>query len=59
MKGLSTRVYLATGLAFLVASILLAAAFFGLLPDRGAALREGRTALAELAAVTSAAAVDP
>jgi PAS domain-containing protein len=59
MKGLSTRVYLATGLAFLVASILLAAAFFGLLPDRGAALREGRTALAELAAVTSAAAVEP
>ncbi len=59
MKGLSTRLYLATGLAFLVASILLAAAFFGLLPDRGAALREGRTALAELAAVTSAAAVDP
>jgi PAS domain S-box-containing protein len=59
MKGLSTRLYLATGLAFLVASILLAAAFFGLLPDRGAALREGRTALAELAAVTSAAAVEP
>ena len=59
MKGLSTRLYLATGLAFLVASILLAAAFFGLLPDRGAALREGRTALAELAAVTSAAVVDP
>jgi PAS domain S-box-containing protein len=59
MKGLSTRVYLATGLAFLVASILLAAAFFGLLPDRGTALREGRTALAELAAVTSAAVVDP
>jgi len=59
MKGLSTKLYLATGLAFLVASILLAAAFFGLLPDRGAALREGRTALAELAAVSSAAAVDP
>jgi PAS domain S-box-containing protein len=59
MKGLSTKLYLATGLAFLVASILLAAAFFGLLPDRGAAIREGRTALAELAAVTSAAAVDP
>jgi PAS domain S-box-containing protein len=59
MKGLSTKLYLATGLAFLVASILLAAAFFGLLPDRGAALREGRTALAELAAATSAAAVNP
>jgi hypothetical protein len=53
MKGMTTRTYLSIGLAFLVASIVLAAAFFGLVPDRVGALREGRTALAELAAASS------
>jgi PAS domain S-box-containing protein len=54
-KVLSTRTYLSMGLAFLVASLLLAAAFFGLLPDRAAAIREGRAALAELAAANATA----
>jgi PAS domain S-box-containing protein len=55
MRGLTTRTYLATGLAFLVASIVLAAAFFGLMPDRAGALREGRAALTELAAANATA----
>jgi PAS domain S-box-containing protein len=59
MKGLTTRTYLAIGLSFLVASIVLAAAFFGLVPDRAGALREGRTALAELAAASSTGVVNP
>jgi PAS domain S-box-containing protein len=59
MKGLTTRTYLSIGLAFLVASIVLAAAFFGLVPDRAGALREGRTALAELAAASSTGVVNP
>jgi PAS domain S-box-containing protein len=59
MKGLTTRTYLSIGLSFLVASILLAGAFFGLVPDRAGALREGRTALAELAAASSTAVVNP
>jgi PAS domain S-box-containing protein len=57
LKGLTTRTYLATGLAFLVASVLLAAAFFGLLPDRAGALREGRAAVAELTAANATALV--
>ncbi|HET9045161.1 MAG TPA: histidine kinase dimerization/phospho-acceptor domain-containing protein, partial [Burkholderiales bacterium] len=59
MKGMTTRTYLSIGLAFLVASIVLAAAFFGLVPDRVGALREGRTALAELAAASSTGVVNP
>jgi hypothetical protein len=59
MKGLTTRTYLSIGLSFLVASIVLAAAFFGLVPDRVGALREGRTALAELAAASTTAVVNP
>jgi len=54
-KLLTTRTYLSMGLAFLVASLLLAAAFFGLMPDRAAAIREGRAALAELAAANATA----
>ncbi len=54
-KVLNTRTYLAMGLAFLVASLLLAAAFFGLMPDRAAAIREGRAALGELAAANATA----
>ena len=59
MKGFSTKAYLAVGLSFLVASIVMASAFVGVFPDRGAAIREGRTALAELAAVNSTAAIVP
>jgi len=55
-KILNTRTYLAMGLSFLVASILLAAAFFGLMPDRAGAVREGRAALGELAAANATAA---
>jgi len=54
-KLLTTRTYLAMGLAFLVASLLLAGAFFGLMPDRATAIREGRAALAELAAANATA----
>ena len=59
MKGFSTKAYLAIGLSFLVASIVMASAFVGVFPDRGGAVREGRTALAELAAVNSTAAIVP
>ena len=59
MSGISTKSFLAIGLSFLVASILLAAAFFGLIPDRGAALREGRSAVAELVAANSTGAITP
>jgi len=54
-KLLNTRTYLAMGLAFLVASLVLAGAFFGLVPDRAMAIREGRAALAELAAANATA----
>ena len=59
LKGFNTRTYLSVGLSFLVASILLAGAFFGLVPDRAGALREGRTALSELAAASSTGAINP
>jgi PAS domain S-box-containing protein len=59
MKGFSTKAYLAVGLSFLVASILMAGAFIGVMPDRASAIREGRSALAELAAVNSTAAIVP
>jgi PAS domain S-box-containing protein len=59
LKGFNTRTYLSVGLSFLVASILLAGAFFGLVPDRASALREGRTALSELAAASSTGAINP
>jgi PAS domain S-box-containing protein len=54
-KLLTTRTYLSMGLSFLVASLLLAAAFFGLMPDRAGAIREGRAALGELAAANATA----
>ncbi len=55
MKWLNTRAYIAIGLAFLVVSLLLAAAFMGLVPDRVAAVRDGRTALAESVAAAGTA----
>src|SRR3954468_16618597 len=51
----STRTYIAFGLASIVSSTLLGASFFGLIPDRLDAQREGRLALAELAAAGSTA----
>ena len=55
MKLLSTRTYISLGLVSLVSSTLLAASFFGLLPDRIGAVREGRIALAESIAAAGTA----
>ena len=54
MKLLNPRTYIALGLASLVTTALLAASFIGLVPDRAAAVREGRLALAEAVAVSGA-----
>ena len=51
----STRTYIALGLASIVSSTLLASSFLGLIPDRVAAQREGRLALAESVAAGSTA----
>ncbi len=54
MNILSTKSRLAIGQVCLVISVLLTASFLGFIPDRTAAVREGRTALAEsIAANTS------
>ena len=58
MKGLSTRFHLALGLSLMVLSILLVALYFGLIPDREAAVRAGRMALAEAVAASSTALMD-
>ncbi len=55
MKWFNPRTYIAFGLAFLVVSLLLAAAFFGLIPDRVGAVREGRTVLSESVAAAGTA----
>ena len=52
---LNTRAYIAVGLAFLVVSLLLAAAFIGLIPDRVAAIRDGRATLSESIAAAGTA----
>ncbi|MBI2772360.1 MAG: response regulator [Burkholderiales bacterium] len=54
-RFLSTRTYIALGLVSLVSSALLGASFLGLVPDRMAAQREGRVALAESVAAGSTA----
>ena len=51
----STRTYIAFGLVSIVSSTLLAASFFGLIPDRMGAQQEGRLALAESVAAGSTA----
>ena len=51
MKWLDTKGQIALSLAFLVASLVQAAAFLGLVPDRVAAIRDGRMALAETMAI--------
>ena len=53
MRGLNTKTYIALGLSFLVASLVLAAIFLGLVPDRVGAIREGRATLAESLAATA------
>src|SRR4051794_31764185 len=55
MKILNTRTYIALGLVSLVSTVLLAASFFGLVPDRQGAIRDGRIALAESLAASSTA----
>ena len=55
MKLFSTKTYIALGLVSIVSSSLLAASFFGLVPDRVGAAREGRVALAEAIAASSTA----
>ena len=55
MKILNTRTYISLGLVSLVSTVLLAASFFGLIPDRQGAIRDGRVALAESLAASSTA----
>jgi len=55
MISLSARTHIALGLASIVTTALLIAVFAGLLPDRAAAVRHGRIALAESIAATSTA----
>ena len=55
MKLLDTRTYITLGLVSLVSTALMIASFFDLVPDRGAAVREGRIALAESLAGGSSA----
>ncbi len=58
MKRLSSRFHLALGLSSLVVTLLLAALFMGLVPDRDAAARATRTTLAETVAVGATALLD-
>ena len=53
MKRPSTRFFVAMGLASLLASVLLAATYLELIPDRVLALRSGRAALAESIAASA------
>ena len=55
MKLLDTRTYIALGLVSLVSTALMIASFLDLVPDRSAAVREGRIALAESLAGGSSA----
>lgn len=55
MKGLTAKTWVAIGQAGLMVSLLLAAAFLGLIPDANKAAREGRIALAEAIAANTAA----
>ncbi len=52
-KGVTAKFHVALGEAFLVISLLLAAIYLGLVPDRDGAIREGRVALAETLAINS------
>lgn len=52
---LNTRMYVSLGLCGVTLSVLLAAGFLGLVPDRIASLRASRASLAEVVAVSSTA----
>jgi len=58
LGSLSTRLYLALGLASLTLTLLLAASWLGLMTDRDALVRQQRAALAETIAVSASAALD-
>jgi len=53
LPSLSTRFHIAFGLCSLLTSVVLLASFLGFVPDREAAVREGRVALAEALASSS------
>lgn len=53
LKSLSTKFRLSLGLASILASLLMTAAFLGVIPDRNSAILEGRAALAETIAANS------
>jgi len=53
MKLLNTKAHVALGQISLITTLLLAAIFFGLVPDRTAAIRQGRAALAEAIAANA------
>ncbi len=52
MNFFSTKSRIALGQVSLVVSLLMTASVFGLMPDRIAAVRDGRAALAEAIATT-------
>ncbi|MGR8921719.1 MAG: ATP-binding protein, partial [Gammaproteobacteria bacterium] len=47
LKQLATKTYVATGLSFILTTVLLVAFLFGLVPDEGRQIRTDRAALAE------------
>ncbi len=55
MIRFNTKARIAFGQVGLIASVLLAASFIGLVPDENSAIREGRAALAEAIAANSSA----
>ena len=57
MKKLSPKSRIAMGQVGLLVSLLLTASYLGLIPDRTAAVRDGRAALAEAIAANSSAMV--
>ncbi len=57
-RWLTTRVYLALGLASLSVTLLLVAAFLGLVPDGEALARQHRSELAQAVAVTASGLLD-
>ncbi|MCP4340447.1 MAG: response regulator [Desulfobulbaceae bacterium] len=54
---MSTKFRVVLGLAGIIVSLVMLATYFGIIPDRGAAVRAGRTVLAESIAVHSTAMV--
>jgi PAS domain S-box-containing protein len=55
MKLWNTKAHVALGMSSIVGSLVLVAAFVGLIPDRDGALRDGRAALAEATAAGATA----